>query len=60
MLHFFYTFCAHIFPNVPSELNKSKSYYANLWLVPFLEVDQETEDPLSTKNLKVSGEKKQS
>ncbi|XP_075867737.1 leucine-rich repeat-containing protein 71 isoform X2 [Nelusetta ayraudi] len=38
-----------------SELKRSQSYAANLWLVPFLEVEQETEDPLSTKNLKVSG-----
>lgn len=49
-------FCAHIFTNAPSELKRSQSYAANLWLVPFLEVEQETEDPLSTKNLKVSGQ----
>lgn len=50
------TICAHIFINLPSELNRSQSFAANLWLVPFLEVEQETEDPLSTKNLKVSGQ----
>lgn len=31
---------------------------ANLWFVPFLEVELENEDPLSTKNLKVAGENK--
>lgn len=46
------------FTNAPSELNKPESYAANLWLVPFLHVEQETDDPLTAKNLKVSGEKK--